>query len=199
MKYLVAHLLSGDASAYHKALAEELTFRFRTLPLHERIPAHITIKPPFEADDERIAEVERILRAFSAQEHATPLFLNGFGKFGFRTIYMDVRKSPEAVSLARTMVKTLNENASWLPRHLREGNKLHASVARFLSHRQSRRIWRFLKECTFPMFRTSLDNVAILKKEGRDWRVYALIPLKAQDGGFPYVSRFASSRGVLVS
>lgn len=196
---MVAHLLSGDASAYHKALAEELTFRFRTLPLHERIPAHITIKPPFEADDDRIAEVERVLRAFSAQEHAVPLLFSGFGKFGFRTIYMDVRKSPDAVSLARNALKVLNENVSWLPLNPREGNKLHASVARFLSHRQSRRIWRFLKECTYPRFHASLDNIAILKKEGRDWRVHALIPLKARDGDFPYVSGFAPRHDVLVS
>lgn len=186
MRYLVAHLLSGEASAYHKALAQELTLRFHTLPLHERIPAHITIKPPFEADEEGVAHVERVLRAFAQGERAAPLFYRGFGRFGFRTIYLDVQKSPEAVSLARRALKTLNENVFWLPRQPREGNKLHASVARFLAPRQSRRIWRFLKECTYPQFSSSLDNLAILKKDGRDWRIHALIPLHAEERGFWY-------------
>jgi len=186
LRYLVAHLLSGDASAFHKALARELTLRFHTIPLHERIPAHITIKPPFEADDEHIADIERILRAFDSTEPAAPLLFRGFGRFGFRTIYLDVQKSPEAVSLARRALKTLNDNAGWLPHNPREGNKLHASLARFLAPRQSRRIWRFLRECAYPQFETRFDNIAILKKEGREWRVHALIPLHAHHGGFWY-------------
>jgi 2'-5' RNA ligase len=186
LKYLVAHLLSGDASAFHRELARDLSLRFHTIPLHERIPAHITIKPPFEADESRIGDVERILRAFALGERAAPLTFRGFGRFGFRTVYLDVYKSPDAVSLVRRAVKTLNDNASWLPQSPLEGNKLHASVARFLSRHQSRHIWRFLKECSYPHFDSALDNIAILKKDGRVWSVHALIPLRAYDQGFWY-------------
>ncbi len=154
--------------------------------MHERIPAHVTIKPPFEAGEERIADIERILRAFASAESAAPLVFRGFGRFGFRTVYLDVQKSPQAVSLVRRVVKTLNENAAWLPQSPLEGNKLHASVARFLSRHQSRHIWRFLKECSYPHFESTLDNIAILKKDGRGWEVHALIPLRAYDRGFWY-------------
>jgi hypothetical protein len=188
LKYLVAHLLSGDAKRFHLALARELSVRYRTLPLFERIPPHVTVKPPFETDEAGIAEVERVLRAIAVHERAPRLSFSGFGKFGFRTVYMDIVKSPDAVSLARRVVKTLNENIPWMPRFPLEGNKLHASVARFLTRRQSGRIWRHLKTMGRPAFDSSLDNIAILKKDGKSWTVHALIALPAarEEGAIGY-------------
>lgn len=150
----------------------------------------MTIKPPFEADEGRIADIERILRAFTSSEVAAPLVFRGFGRFGFRTVYIDVRKSPDAVSFVRRALKTLNDNATWLPHNPLEGNKLHVSVARFLSRQQSRRIWRFLRECSYPHFESRFDNIAILKKDGRAWRIHTLIPLHIPDERLGYAFHF---------
>lgn len=176
MKYLIAHLLSGEAKAGHARIADELALRFKALPLRERIPPHITVKPPFETDESGIEEVERILRAFARHERAAPICIRGFGRFGFKTIYLDVVKSPEAAALARRALATLAANLPWLPRYPHEGNKLHASVARFLTRRQFRRIWRSVKDIQ-PEFSFLFDSVAILKQEGKVWKVHALIAL----------------------
>ena len=180
MRYFVAHILSGEAKGFHERLTRELSSYFHTVPLHERIPPHITIKPPFETDDAGIQEVERILRAFATGERATPLRIHDFGRFGFRTIYMDILKSKDAVSLVRRAIKTLNTNISWMPAYPLEGNKLHASVARFLTRRQYRHIWRYLKKL-HPEFSSSLNNLTILKKENGTWSIHARIPLRALD------------------
>ncbi len=201
MKYLIAHLLSGDARAFHERITRELARRYHTLPLSERIPPHITVKPPFEADNERIKEVERILRAFAKGERAAPLTLSGFGHFGFRTIYVDVSKSPEAVALARRTLKILNGNAEWIPKNPLEGNKLHTSIARFLTRRQSRHIQRYLGVIESPRFETFFDNLAILKKDGPGWELHTLIPLTLPETGFAYPlprQKRASKRHVLV-
>lgn len=190
LKYFIAHLLSGDAKTFHQKVARDLSARYKTLPLHERIPPHVTVKPPFEADEAGIAEVERILRAFAQGFRAPALRFSGFGRFGFRTVYMDVIKSPDAVILTRCAIKAVNENVSWLPRMPLEGNKLHASVARFLTRRQFRRIWRHMKTMGKPSFESSLDNLAILKKEGRPWTVHALIPLRASKAEPEYAVPF---------
>ncbi len=182
MRYFVAHLLSGEAKAFHESLTRELTLRFHTEPLFERIPPHITVKPPFETDEAGIQEVERVLRAFAPGQRAAPIRLRGFGRFGFRTIYIDVTKSPEAVSLVRKTIETLNANVSWMPEYPLEGNKLHASVARFLTRRQYRHIWRFLKGRT-PEFSTAFDTMAILKKENGKWSVHATVALPSMHGG----------------
>ncbi len=178
---MVAHLLSGEAKEFHQYISRELSLRHRILPLFERIPPHVTVKPPFETDAAGIGEVERVLRAFAHAEKAPPILFSGFGHFGFRTIYLDVFRSSEAVDLARRAVKTLNENIAWMPQMPREGNKLHASVARFLGRRQFRRIWRALSAMNRLRFEASFDNIAILKKEGKTWGIHAFVPLRSSE------------------
>lgn len=182
MKYFVAHLLSGDAKAYHSALTRALAEKYRIVPLHERRPPHITIKPPFETDDAGIAEVERALRSFAHHERAVPLVFDGFGRFGFRTIYMDVYKSVDVVSLVRRALDALNTNVPWMVKGPLEGNKLHASVARFLDRRKFRRIWRELRILR-PRFEGMFDSIAILKKEGSAWQLHASIPIPRSEYG----------------
>lgn len=192
MKYFVAHLLSGDAKTYHANLTRALAAKYRIIPLHDRIPPHITVKPPFETDEQGIKEVERVLRAFARGEQRVPLSIDGFGRFGFRTIYMDVYKSTEVVSLVRRAIQALNSNIPWMTTSPLEGNKLHASVARFLDRRQFRRIWRELRVLR-PKFESVLDTIAILKKEKNAWEIMTVIPLARDARGWPSAQDLSQS------
>lgn len=180
MRYFIAYLIQGKAKAFHESLTRELTHRFHTVPLYERIPPHITIKPPFDTDEAGIEDVERILRAFASGERAAPLLVRRFGRFGFRTIYLDVVKSPGAVSFVRRALHALNTNIPRMPRYPLEGNKLHASIARFLTRRQYRRVWRYVQALE-PEFSVRMDNIAILEKCAGVWSVHATIPLRISD------------------
>lgn len=183
MKYFVAHLLTGDAKTYHERLTRDIAYRYGVYPLHERVVPHLTVKAPFECDEEGIAEVERVLRSFAHNESAVSYTIRGFGKFGFRTAYLNVHRSPEAVSLVRRAIRAVNDNVSWIPRSPLEGNKLHASVARFMTRKQSRRVGRYLSTQQ-AFFRQTLDNIAILRKEGRTWEVETIIALRAEAPAF---------------
>lgn len=189
-KYFIAYLLGGTARSYHERLTRELASRYRIFPLHERVSPHITVKPPFEADEDGIEEVERVLRAFAHSETAKPLSIRGFGGFGFKTVYLNVEKSGGAVALVRRLISALNSNISWLPRYPLEGNKLHSSVARFLNRIQSRRIKRFISG-ERPAFEMRLDNVAILKKTGRTWKVVTVIPLRDEVTSYAFAEHGA--------
>ena len=180
VKYFVAYLLTGEAKAYHERLTRALANRYRIFPLHEKVSPHITVKAPFETDEEGIREVERVLRAFAHGEKAPPLSIRGFGHFGFRTAYLDIGKSADAVSLIRRAVQTLNENISWMQKIPTEGNKLHASVARFMDRIQYRRVMRYLAK-EKASFDVSLDNIAILRKTSKVWEVISVVPF--QRGG----------------
>ncbi len=185
-KYFIAHLLSGAAKSYHETLSRELSAKFKTVYLSDRVPPHITLKAPFTADESEIEEVERVVKALARAEHAPPLRIEGFGRFGFRTIYLDIKKSPEAVAFMRRAIATLNANLPFLPRPPLEGNKLHTSVARFLTRRQSRRVWRHLGLTETPHFEVSLDTLALLEKDEKEWRVRTLVNLRPaeEEAGF---------------
>lgn len=172
MKYFIAHLLKGDAAKYHRALTHELSSAFHTAPLHEKVAPHITVKIPFEANDYEIAQVESRLRDFTRRIPAPHYTLQGFGRFGHKTVYLDVVKSRDAVLMVRDCVRDLNE-LPWMQQVHHEGNKLHASVARFMTYKQFRRVWRHVKT-ERPHYKAHLDSLAILKKEAGDkmWHVH---------------------------
>ena len=176
MKYFVAYLLSGDAKRYHEQVTRELSKRFGIVPLHKKAPPHVTLKIPFETDERGIAEVHEVLRVFAKGRSAPPLSFSGFGRFGFKTVYLNAPKSPESVTLARECVSFLNGNILWLPRQAREGNKLHASVARFLTRKQFRRVWRTLRGAA-RSFETHFNNITILIKKDTVWKVHSIVPL----------------------
>ena len=117
-------------------------------------------------------------------ERATPITLKGFGRIGFKTAYLDVYKSFDATALVRRILKALNANLPILPVLPHEGKKLHASIARFMDRKRSRRVMRHVKEES-PKFTMLLDNIAILKKTDRTWKVVTVIPLKKETQEVP--------------
>ena len=170
MKYFVAHLLSGDAYQYHLALTQELTDRFHIAPLHERVDPHITIKN-FEANEYEIGQVEAVLARIAQEAEPMSFTLEGFGRFGYKTLFLDVQKSRAATVFARECIAELNA-LPWMKPLRHEGEKLHSSVARYLRYRQSKKIWRLLGKRSTPRFKTTLDSLTILKKPGKRWEVH---------------------------
>jgi len=163
MKYFIAHLLQGDVAEYHTNLTKILSERYHTTALHKKVQSHLTVKIPFEANSYELAQVENRLELFASKAHAVPLTFERFGRFGFKTVYLDVVKSNLAVELVRSCVSDMNA-FPWMQRVTHEGNKLHASVARFMTYKQFRRVWRHVKNEP-AYFKTTLGSLALLKKE----------------------------------
>lgn len=177
IKYFVAHLLSGDVAAYHEQLTRTLFEQYHVTPLHNKVRPHLTIKIPFYANAYEINQVEERLEAFAARVTPPSLTFNRFGRFGFKTVYMDVVKSRDATLMVRDCVSELNA-IPWMQRIPHEGNKLHASVARFLTYKQFRRVWRHVS-AEQAQFKQALDTLAILKKEHAraPWRLHKTFSL----------------------
>lgn len=179
MKYFIAHLLTGDVARYHREITHTLSERFHTTALYKKVQSHLTVKIPFEANPFELAQVEDRLASLAASRDSVPLTFEGFGRFGFKTVYLDVTKSQRAVELVRETVNTMNE-LPWMQRIPHEGNKLHASVARFMTYKKFRRVWRHLRH-ERAYFESSLDSFAILKKEAPEhpWVVHRTFALGA--------------------
>ena len=69
-KYFIAHLLRGNAAAYHSRLTRFLSTQFNTVPLHEKVAPHITVKIPFEATATELAGLEHVLQGFADRANA---------------------------------------------------------------------------------------------------------------------------------
>lgn len=174
MRYFVAHLLSGDAKRYRDRVVRELHRTHHITSPKLSLPAHLTIKPPFECGLMGIVAVEKALRAYARLETAPRYTIDGYGRFGFKTIYLSVEKSPDAVRFVRALIRHINATVPWLPRTPMEGNKLHASVARHLDRKTASRIWREVGKLR-PHFEARIDSLAILKFEKKKWVVRTVI------------------------
>ncbi len=139
----------------------------------------MSLKIPFETDDTHIREIETILADFCLYTSAPTLHISGFGRFGSRTAYLDVMHTHDALAFVHACIGTLTTHASWLTRPMLRGHKLHASVARFMGRRQSQRVWSYLHKRK-PRFKTTLDNVTILKRGARGWEVHRTFSLEPQ-------------------
>jgi len=196
MKYFVAHLLNGDAYQYHLSLTKELSDRFRITPLHERVDPHISIKS-FEANDYEIGQVEILLGRVAQRSSPAPLMIEGFGRFGYKTLFLDVQKSRAATLFARECITEMNA-LPWMRSVAYEGEKLHSSVARYLRFSQSKKIWHLLRKRETPHFRTQLDAITILKKPGRRWEKHRTFVLGAPSMQSSICSDFVSTPAVTI-
>lgn len=174
MRYFIAHLVEGGAKRYRDRVVRELHRKYQITSPKLSLPAHLTLKPPFECNLMQITQVEKSLRTFLRTQTAPHYHFRGFGRFGFKTIYVDVVKSPDASRLMRECIRYLNHKNPWLPRTHIEGNKLHMSVARHLDRKTSAKIWRELK-ALLPESTGRLDSVSVLKYDKKRWVVRTTI------------------------
>lgn len=183
MRYFIAHLVSDDIRHYHEAVIRDLNAHRIQLP-ERHTPPHITIKPPFECDRATIDSILNSIERFVAVRTVPPFMVRGFGKFGFKTIYLNVENG-EATRFVRDLVQQLNQEFAWLPRRPVEGDKLHLSVARRLDRVASRRAWRAVKDRK-PKFISALSSIVILERGAECWHPLVSVPCGSRDPRYDF-------------
>ena len=173
MLYLIAYRIEGDAAAYYARLTGELERRFGIENLARRIPAHVTLKPPFKTGD--IAPVLAKLEEVARRTIAVPLTLSGFETFRQKTVYLDVAMSPELQQVGTDLASEFSElvDGRGVPLPI----KMHVSVARKLAPGLYKRIMQYLEGVPAPHHEMSFDNVTLFRHTGVKWVMERAFPL----------------------
>jgi len=177
MRYLIAHMLEGEAREYHTDLSDRLAERFGLDRVSSRINPHLTLKAPFEA--ESAEEIERILVSFAEKERAKPMTLGGFRDFDGKVIYLDVSAPKETHMQIRRLQDKLRA-VPWLTFNAYEFPvTLHATLCYPKSPEHGKEILSYLerseKKRMFPDL--SLDNITLLLLRDR-WEVVKEVRLR---------------------
>ena len=173
MKYIIVHLIRGEAAQAHEAITRDLTATFDTFPIHDRIIPHLTLKRWFELDEAGMGSIYQTLDTFVADHTASDYRLHGYGHFGEDVIYVDVQPSSEMSATSRDLMKVL---------HTIEGmtfdefddieDDLHATVVMgALKPFDFRQVWDYLNTKQGMDFNMKFDNIAVLKRETDNWVV----------------------------
>ena len=86
-----------------------------------RSPAHITLIPPFNADERELNQITLIIAHLATQQHELELQLKGWQHFGVRTIYLGFEAYLALSSLKRqchqqiSRITKLRQEAEFIP------------------------------------------------------------------------------------
>lgn len=168
MRYVIVCLIKGEALKFHEKLVKSIVEKFEVKS--QRLPAHFTIKAPFETKN--IEEIEHLTERFCNENKASMVTIDGFGHFGEAVIYMDVHASREAVKIHDNYIDVL-KNVRWLDwkRNEGKGRVFHCTLVSKLKPEKFAPIWEYISnlQCHYPIL---FDNISILRWEKDRWITY---------------------------
>lgn len=170
MRYFLAYLLPEPARSYHQSLSSELASAFRRPLVSARIQPHLTLKAPFETEDEaQVEEIVSIVRAFAQKETPEPAILRDVGHFNYRSLFYAVSAPKQTHMLVRRLQDRLR-NVAWLPFFANEFPiTLHATLVYTKHPQQGKAMLSYLAKKQLPEFPLALDHIALLRKSDDSW------------------------------
>lgn len=134
-----------------------------------RSPAHITLIPPFNADEITLNQITPILAHLATQQHELELQLKGWQHFGVRTIYLGFEDDLALSSLKRqchqqiSRVTKLRQEAEFIP---------HISIInRDLAEIDFNSAWKYFSSQSHPVL-TKCTQLALLKHTPFGWQIH---------------------------
>jgi 2'-5' RNA ligase len=168
MQYFIAHVLKGEAAAYHRELSNTIAKQRKLAPLCTRVPPHLTVKAPFAAQD--ISKLRDTIISFAQKEPAQPFTLSGFDHFGGKALYMRVEAPKQTHMLIRRLQDRLRA-IPWLTFSQKEFPViLHATIVYPRTLEQCKEILHDLRKQE-PVFECTLNSIAILRKPDKVWNI----------------------------
>ena len=141
-------------------------------------PAHITLVPPFKT----LAKSEQVLKQYLSEilkdKKAFYIHLNGWGKFDSHAIYIKVEENPHLTRLRNLLLDKYEPFLDSSRYYDKKKFIPHITVAfRDIKRDVFDKAWRYFSSKEY--IRTvKIENVAILKHDNRQWRVYPHLSFK---------------------
>ncbi|MBE6050014.1 MAG: 2'-5' RNA ligase family protein [Clostridium sp.] len=169
MRYVIVSVIKGEAGEFNNNLRKEVFENFKARS--SKLPAHFTIKAPFEYDG-NIEKLENILERFTNKEKATSLKINGYDHFDDRVIYMKVDMSEEGKKVHDKLISKLGQ-LSFINFNKNDGydKVFHVTITSKKLPPKYQEVWNYVK--TRPCkFNCSFDNISVFKWEDNTWKLY---------------------------
>lgn len=165
MRYVIVCLIKGDALNFHEGLVSDICDRFKVK--RQRLPAHFTIKAPFERDN--IRDLEELTEKFCSERQTADIKLDGFGRFREDVVFMHVKPSKEAEAVHDEYIDIL-KTVKWLDwkRNEGKGRIFHCTIVSKIPNGKFKDIWNYTSNFSC-YFETVFNNISILRWEKDRW------------------------------
>lgn len=169
MRYVIVHVLKEEAGEFNNSLRKEIFKDFKVKS--SKLPAHFTIKAPFEYDNE-IADLNNILEEFSKNEKAESFTIDGYDHFKDRVIFMKVNMSEDAKNVHNRLIDKMDQ-IPYIEFDEKDGkNKIfHVTLASKNLKPLYNKVWEYVNRYSCE-FKCNFDNITIYKWKEGTWKLY---------------------------
>lgn len=106
--YFVGILLPDELSEKIRSIQKEFELRFES-KRQLRIPVHITLIPPFKAEEVTSQKIESALHEFVQKEESITIELKDFGNFRSKVVFVDVVPEVKLLQMKQNLDRFLTE------------------------------------------------------------------------------------------
>ena len=178
MKYAIVYLIGGEAKKYQHRLIKKLAdiSGEEYLTKENPIPEHVTIRSPFKT--KHIKQLEALLKDFAKKQKPVKIKVDGFGNFKRFVAFLKINFSREMSIIQKELIKTLEKEMRIKPHKFDKGHKPHATLAYGKRKNSFKIIWDYLKQLDKPRFDLRFNNITILKKPRKRWKIHKTFKIK---------------------
>ena len=166
MRYVIVSVIKGEAGDFNNDLRKEVYEKFRAKS--SKLPAHFTIKAPFEYDDD-ITEIEKSIEDYCIHHRREPLEIEGYNHFEDRVIYMDMAMSREGKILHDGLIEEMSK-VPYIEFTNKDGKDkiFHITISSKRIKSIYYDLWNYVNKypCNFQGY---FDNVSIYRWENNTW------------------------------
>lgn len=167
--YFIALVPDEDLKEKVKVLKEEMAEKFNAYHAL-KLPAHITLQPPFKLnkkeEDLLLKELNRLSCKFSPFE----VYLSGFGSFPPRVIFINI-KNPQPVQYI--YYKLQKDLKIIIPEEYHETREFHPHITiatKDLEKPDYKNAWKDLKHREFSATFTA-SKISLFRHNGKSWEI----------------------------
>ena len=169
--YFLAFIPSESIQQEVKILKGEIRLKYAAKHA-QKLPAHITLQPPFRLFEEDKVSFLEMLTKFAEREVPLEIQLSGFGSFPPRVIYIDVENKKPIIAFQRKLQDTL-ANVLDVSHTVKSDFHPHITLAtRDLKEEYYPEAWDdFQKRKYLATFTAS--SLYLLQHKGKAWEIYS--------------------------
>lgn len=143
-----------------------------------KIPAHITMQPPFKFSEGEEEGLISALEDFAGQQENFEVELNGFGSFPPRVIYVRVTDHQPIIRLHNSLQQVTKDFVKQDKGRVESPIHPHVTIAsRDLTKSAFKESWPQFKTRSYEA-RFSVSNLVLLKHNGQHWELYKDLAFK---------------------
>lgn len=169
MRYVIVSIVKGEGGVFNNNIRKDIYEKFKAKS--SKLPAHFTIKAPFEYDKD-IFELEQNIEIFCRNHKKTLYTMDKYDHFDDRVIYMNVNMSKEGQRVHDELIDIL-ERFSYINFKENEGkNKIfHVTLSSKKLRLIYNDVWEYVNNYPFS-FKCYFDNVCIYRWEDYTWKLH---------------------------